>query len=148
MEKFLAQLWTLWGKDRHRCFTNVTKAQRKFGIIFDSYWLWFAGFYFCWLQSHYRQVPRWSVSIGVRHNWKCFLAYKNIFLNFILCSFLVWTLQCFYKFFLTTKTWKKRSQKLLISSPNVFFSSNANWPKSSPNLNSCSIKISHRGSSL
>ena len=41
------------------------------------------------------------------------------------------------------KTWKKRSQKLLIIGPDFFFS-NANGPKSSPNLNSCSIKISHR----
>ena len=31
--------------------------------------------------------------------------------------------------------------------PNVFFN-NANRPKFSPNLNSCSIKISHRGTSL
>ena len=26
-------------------------------------------------QSHYREVPWWGVSNGVRHNWKCFLAY-------------------------------------------------------------------------
>ena len=37
-------------------------------------------------QSHYREVPRWGVSNGARHNWKCFLAYKIfkkvfIFLN-------------------------------------------------------------------
>ena len=25
-------------------------------------------------QSHYREVPRWGVSNGARHNWKCFLA--------------------------------------------------------------------------
>ena len=39
---------------------------------------------------------------------------------------------------------KKQPQKLLIFGPNFFFS-NANLPKSSPNLNSCSIKISHNG---
>ena len=27
-------------------------------------------------QSHYREVPRWGVSNGARHNWKCFFAYK------------------------------------------------------------------------
>ena len=42
----------------------------------------------------------------------------------------------FFKFFLPMKTWKKRPQKL------------PNRPKSSPNLNSCSIKISHRRTSL
>ena len=46
------------------------------------------------------------------------------------------------------KTWKKRSKKLLIIGPNLFFFSKANWPKSSPYLNSCSIKISHRGTFL
>ena len=45
------------------------------------------------------------------------------------------------------KTWKNRPQKLLIIDPNFFFS-NADWPKSSPNFNSCSIKISRRGTSL
>ena len=39
-------------------------------------------------------------------------------------------------FFLPMKTWKNRPQKL------------PNRPKSSPNLNSCSIKISHRATSL
>ena len=31
-------------------------------------------------QSHYREVPRWGVSNGARHNWKCFLA-KNFLFN-------------------------------------------------------------------
>ena len=31
----------------------------------------------CWSQSHYRKVPRWGVSNGARHNWKCFLTYKK-----------------------------------------------------------------------
>ena len=43
---------------------------------------------------------------------------------------------------------KKRPQKLLIIGPNVFFFSNANRPKSSCNLNSCSKKISHHVNSL
>ena len=40
-------------------------------------------------------------------------------------------------------TWntKKMASKIAHIRPNLFFS-NANWPKSSPNLNSCSIKIS------
>ena len=39
-----------------------------------------------WEQSHYKEVPRWGVSNGARHNWKCFLAFKKFkvfFLNFI-----------------------------------------------------------------
>ena len=28
-------------------------------------------------QSHYREVPKWGVSNVARHNWKCFLAYKE-----------------------------------------------------------------------
>ena len=45
------------------------------------------------------------------------------------------------------KTWKKRPKKLHIIDPNIFFS-NTNQLKSSPNINSCSIKISHRRTSL
>ena len=55
--------------------------------------------YSVYIQSHYKEVPRWGVSKRARHNWKCFF-------------------------------------------------SNANRPKSSANLNSCSIKIYHRGTSL
>ena len=44
------------------------------------------------------------------------------------------------------KSWKKRPQKLIIIS--CYFFSNANRPKSSPNLNSCSIKISCGGTSI
>ena len=33
-------------------------------------------------QSHYREVPRWGVSNGARHNWKCFLAYKKLSYTF------------------------------------------------------------------
>ena len=29
-------------------------------------------------QSYYREVPRWGVSNGTRHNWKCFLAHKKL----------------------------------------------------------------------
>ena len=28
-----------------------------------------------YMQSHYREVPRWGVSSGARHNWKSFLSY-------------------------------------------------------------------------
>ena len=35
-------------------------------------------------QSHYREVPRWGVSNGARHNWKCFLAYKKFEVFFFL----------------------------------------------------------------
>ena len=31
----------------------------------------------CYSQSHYREVLRWGVSNGARHNWKRFLAYKK-----------------------------------------------------------------------
>ena len=34
-------------------------------------------------QSHYREVPRWGVSNGARHNWKCFLAYKEFKVFFL-----------------------------------------------------------------
>ena len=37
---------------------------------------------------------------------------------------------------------------ILFIYPNLFLFSNANLLKSSPNLNSCSINISHRGTSL
>ena len=78
-------------------------------------------------------------------NW----IFKKKFKDFLF--FLVRTLQCFYfSFFYCIcpwKTWKNRPQKLLIIDPNFFFS-NADWPKSSPNFNSCSIKISRRGTSL
>ena len=80
-----------------------------------------------------------------------FFREKKCLYNFILCNFLVWTLQffhfVFYFFCLTTKTWKNRPKKLLMIGP-IFFFSNANQPKSSPNLKSCSIKISNRGTSL
>ena len=50
--------------------------------------------------------------------------------------------------FLPLKTWKDHPQYLVMSSPDTFFFSTANRPKSSPNLNFCSIKISHRRTSL
>ena len=33
-------------------------------------------------QSHYREVLRWGVSNGARHNWKCLLAYKKFVVFF------------------------------------------------------------------
>ena len=58
-----------------------------------------------------------------------------------LCNFLGLTLQCFqFNFFLPMKTWKNWPKKLLIIGP-IFFLSNA---KSTPNLNFCFIRISHR----
>ena len=69
-------------------------------------------------QSHYREVPRWGVSNGARHNWKCFLTYKmfekksNNFLRFFF-NFLVRTLRCFYFFC----PWKLEKTSL-----NLFFS--------------------------
>ena len=38
-------------------------------------------------QSQYREVPRWGVSNGARHNWKYFLAYKKfkVFLKNFIC---------------------------------------------------------------
>ena len=45
--------------------------------------------------------------------------------NFVLCNFLVWTLQCFFKkkftFFLPLKIWKKNPEKLLIVGPDPLF---------------------------
>ena len=72
-----------------------------------------------------------------------FTTVSKVIYPFILCNFLVQTLQCFqiiYFFFLTLKTWKNHPKKLLIIGP-IFFFRIANRPKSSPNLNSCSIKI-------
>ena len=56
------------------------------------------------------------------------------------------TLQCFYflYFFLPMKTWKNWPKKLPIIGQNLYFS----VMPSGPNLNSCSIKISHHGTSL
>ena len=73
-----------------------------------------------WIQSHHREVPRRGVSNGTRLNWKCFLAYKFLNLlnllrkknNFILCNFLVRTIQSLYSYlFLPMKTWKKKHLK-------------------------------------
>ena len=79
-------------------------------------------------QSHYREVARWGVYIGARHNWKCFLAYKILdffffnFLrkkekkiNFILCYFSVRTLQYFKKIkkIIAPQNIKNCPQKLL-----------------------------------
>ena len=42
----------------------------------------------CFKQSHYREVLRWGVSNGARHNWKCFLA-SIFFLNFLRKKYLL-----------------------------------------------------------
>ena len=79
-------------------------------------------------QSHYREVPRWGAAGKILATfWR---GRYNVF----------WV-------FLPMKTWNTTASKVAHNRPNFFFS-NANWPKSSPNLNSCSIKISHRGTSL
>ena len=84
----------------------------------------------------------------------CFLAYlkfmikflrkKNKFFTFILYTFLVRTIQYIFQnlFFFAHEGIKKRPQKLLIIGP-IFFSI-ANRPKTSTNLNFCSMKIAHR----
>ena len=62
----------------------------------------------------------------------------------MVCNFLVRKLHTIFlnlKKKLSLKTWKKSPQKLLIFGPNLFFSF-ANWPKTSPNLIFCSIKMS------
>ena len=64
---------------------------------------------------------------------------KFIFIEEILCNFLMPTLQCLKKT-LPLKTWKNCPQNLLIIGPNCFFSP-ANRPKTSPNLIFCSIKM-------
>ena len=51
----------------------------------------------------------------------------------------------FLNFFLPMKTWKNPPSKVAHNRPKFYFFSNANRPKSSPNLNSCSIKISTAG---
>ena len=38
----------------------------------------FQKFQHAWSQSHCREVPRWAVFNGARHNWKCFLTNKKI----------------------------------------------------------------------
>ena len=50
--------------------------------------------------------------------------------------------------FFPHKNLKKPASKVAHIWPKYFFFSNANLPKSSQNLNSCSIEISHRGTSL
>ena len=50
--------------------------------------------------------------------------------------------------FFAPENMKKTPSKVAHNRPRPFFFSTANRPKSSPNLNSCSIKISHRGTSL
>ena len=79
-----------------------------------------------------------------------FLRKRNMYLlNFIPCNFLVRTLQCFLFFSFNPEIlWINQPQKLLIIGPIFFFFSNANQPKSSPNLISCSMKMSHHGTSL
>ena len=70
-----------------------------------------------------------------------------VFFTFILCNFLVRTLHYWFflkEVFLGHENIKKNCpQKLLIIRPN-FFVSIANQPKTSLNLNFCSIEIAHR----
>ena len=54
-------------------FKKPVEINRGF-VFFKFSFLLIRGF----SQSHYREVPRWGVSNGARHNWKCFLAYKNL----------------------------------------------------------------------
>ena len=65
-----------------------------------------------------------------------FLRKENIFLYLHSMAKMFSPSTMFLKIFLPIKTWKNRPQKL------------PNWPKSSTNLNSCSIKISHCATSL
>ena len=61
--------------------------------------------------------------------------------NFILCNFLVWMLQWFKKSFnisFAPENMKKTPSKVAHNWPRLF--STANRPKSSPNLNSSSVK--------
>ena len=52
------------------------------------------------------------------------------------------------KKFFAPENMKKTPSKVAHNRPRLFFFSIANRPKSRPNLNSCSIKISHRRTSL
>ena len=77
------------GQKKKKCF------QSQLSVSTISFWKWFIflnyallwwlkcksnRILYCYIQSHYREVPRWGVSNGARHNWKCFLAYKKMFL--------------------------------------------------------------------
>ena len=101
-------------------------------------------------QSHYREIPRWGVSNGTRHNWKCFLAYKRFEVFFTKFYMLLihqnvphlsdsdnqkhfWGIWWFHR--------SKNFEAMKAGKSAI-------WPISSPNLNSCSIKIPHCGTSL
>ena len=83
-----------------------------------------------------------------KYLWK-FIVFKEKKLSFILWNFSVRTLQCSKKKTLFCP-WKheKPHSKVAHNRPRPFSFSIANRPKSSPNLNSCPKKISHRGTSL
>ena len=96
-------------------------------------------------QCHYREVPRWGVSNRARHNWNCFLAYKKfeVFLQNFICFWYIKMCHIYQKHFWGT-WWFHRSKDFEAMKAEK----SAIRPKSSPNLNSCSINISHRGTSL
>ena len=93
------------------------------------------------VQSHYREVLQWGVSNGTRHNWKCVWAYIFFFL---LISYIFDTSKCDTNYIISFEVWFHRSKDFEAMKAGK----SAIWPKSSPNLNSCSIKISHRRTSL
>ena len=88
-------LWIITAK--HACIiTQVKKKKKNYCIIYSIFHskngIYLVAFKHHSNQSHYREVPRWGVSNGARHNWKCFLAYK---IFDILCNFLMREVQCF-----------------------------------------------------
>ena len=97
------------------------------------------------IQSHYREVPLWGVSNVARHNWKCFLAYKKfeVFFQKFICFWYIKMCHIYQKHFWVIG-WFHRSKDFEAMKAGKL----ANWPKSCPNLNSCSIKITHRGTSI
>ena len=70
---------------------------------------------------------------------------KIIFFSFILCQKCFHRLKCFLKIFFAHENMKKLSSKVAHNRPRFFFST-ANPHKTSPNLNFCSLKISHGAS--
>ena len=84
-----------------------------------------------------------------------FVKKKDPFFNFIFHFLQLFSADTTYNVFITILTlffapekMKKTPLKVAYNRPRPFFLSTVNQPKSSPNLNSCSIKIFHHGTSL
>ena len=99
-------------------------------------------FFFSFLVLHKWGQNIYKIAVRVFPNcyWGCWKRKVEIYKY-------SWCWRSFLFFQLHWSEFYRWHQKLLIIGPDFFFST-ANWPKSSPHLNSCSIKISHRGTSL